>query len=67
MLVKKARKPRGIKLNGERSYDMCPCCLSFNCDPMTNSHKFQAKLDKRSDAGQCRSCGSVKCKCKSSL
>jgi hypothetical protein len=66
MKVKKARKPRGFKLNGHRSDDMCTC-FSFGCDPMAMSHKFTAKINKRLRAGLCGACGSNPCKCKSSL
>jgi hypothetical protein len=30
----KARKPRGIKKNGQRSKDLCPHCFAFHCDPV---------------------------------
>lgn len=64
--MKKQRKPRGIKLNGQPSLDMCTC-YSFHCDPMTVSSAFSAKIDRRRAAGLCPSCGGKKCKCKSSL
>lgn len=65
--VKKARKPRGIKLDGTRSMDMCPHCFAFHCDPMCMSRKFSQKIDRRRRSGLCRACGSNPCKCKSSL
>ena len=67
MKVKKARKPRGTKLNGRRSYNLCSCCLSYGCDPLTMSDKFKEKADRRSKAGVCRSCGHNPCRCKSTL
>ena len=64
---KKKRKPRGIKKDGTRSYDLCKGCYSFNCDPMSMSRKFQAKIEKRLKAGLCGACGHKPCTCKSSL
>lgn len=65
----KSRKPRGRKLNGERSMDLCPCCYSFRCDPMGMSIKFQSKIHNRIKNGQCPACGRPTnyCSCKSSL
>ncbi len=63
----KKRKPRGIKKNGRKGEDLCPWCLSFNCDPGTMSEKFQAKVRKRLDQGLCPSCGTNPCKCKSNI
>lgn len=63
--MKKKRKPRGIKLNGRKSYDLCSCCFSYNCDPLTMSRKFSAKIRKRLKAGLCPACGHNPCKCKS--
>lgn len=65
MKLKKARKPRGKKLSGYPSMDMCPHCIAFGCDPMAMSDKFQAKMDRRSRAGVCRACGHNPCRCKS--
>jgi len=65
--MKKKRKPRGIKADGSRSLDMCPCCLSFHCDPGTMSFNFYVKTRERMRAGLCPSCGNNPCKCKSSL
>lgn len=62
----KPRKPRGYKKTGERSYDLCPCCYSPNCDPMANSLKFGAMVRRRRDAGVCVACGYNPCRCKSS-
>ena len=64
---KKDRKPRGIKLNGERSMDMCTGCIAFGCDPMAMSPRFQNKINKRIELGLCPACGSNPCKCKSKL
>lgn len=66
-LVKKTRKPRGIKLDGTRSKNLCSHCLSYNCDPMTMSHAFSQKITRRDRAGLCRSCGQKSCVCKSQL
>lgn len=65
----KARKPRGYKLTGERSLDMCPCCIRFGCDPFGGSLLFRQKVDERRRMGLCPSCGKPKayCSCKSSL
>jgi len=59
--MKKARKPR---TTGE---NMCPDCFSFGCNPMSMSHKFSAKIDKRRAAGLCGACGRMPCRCKSSM
>lgn len=63
----KPRKPRGIKQNGEPSYDMCPYCKMPNCDPFGASLLYRKKLDARRKAGVCESCGHNPCRCKSSL
>jgi len=63
----KPRKPRGIKLNGERSLDMCPGCHSFYCDPMTDSIEWMKKKEKRIKANVCIACGQNPCRCKSKL
>jgi hypothetical protein len=62
----KPRKPRGIKLNGQPSLDMCTC-YSFHCDPMTVSRKFSQKISRRLAAGVHPPCGTMPCTCKSSL
>jgi hypothetical protein len=62
----KKRKPRGIKLDGSRSLDMCTC-YSFHCDPATVSRKFSDKMRMRYGKGVHRACGSNPCTCKSSL
>ena len=67
VLVKKQRKPRGIKLTGEKSLNMCPCCKAFHCDPMSMSHKFDDQQDQRRRAGVCTACGHNPCVCKSEL
>ncbi len=65
--LKKKRKSRGVKLNGHKSLDMCPCCLSFHCNPMFISLKLKAKFNKRMENGKCPACGNNPCKCKSQL
>jgi len=65
MKTKKARKPRGTKLNGRPSYNLCPHCYGYGCDPMTMSREFQAKIDRRLKAGVCAACGHKPCRCKS--
>lgn len=65
--MKKARKPRGWKLTGIRSEDMCKGCLSFDCDPFTDGFRWRKKKEKRLDAGLCPSCGHNPCACKSTL
>lgn len=65
--AKKKRKPRGMKLDGTPSMDMCPYCIAFNCDPMGMSLPFQKKIDTRKAQGLCPACGANPCKCKSSL
>lgn len=64
---KKVRKPRGYKLNGRKSRDMCSGCHSFGCDPAADSPEWAAKKYRRQAAGVCVSCGANPCKCKSSL
>lgn len=61
--MKHARKRRTSGL------DMCPYCISFNCDPMTMSFKFQEKVTNRRRQGLCPACGWPKefCQCKSSM
>lgn len=65
--MKRKRKPRGIKLNGKPSKDMCPHCFAFNCDPFLMSPKFTNKIYKRLKQGLCGACGHNPCTCKSSL
>ena len=64
--MKKKRKPRGIKLNGTMSEDMCSC-YRFGCDPSGISPKLERKFNKRIKEGKCPSCGDNPCKCKSEL
>ena len=64
---KKKRKPRGIKLNGMRSYDMCTGCYMPFCDPFAASPEYRYKIGKRLEAGLCPACGREKCRCKSSI
>lgn len=60
----KARKPRGIKKNGRRSYDLCPYCFHPHCDMM---QRRPGKVDERLEKGLCPGCGHDPCTCKSSL
>jgi hypothetical protein len=65
--MKKIRKPRGLKKNGQRALDMCSGCFAFNCDPFMMSNKFNDKIHKRIAMGVCPACGHKPCKCKSSM
>lgn len=53
MRFTKTRKPRGIKQNGERSYDLCPCCYSPYCDPSLR----HPSVEQRMRNGLCPACG----------
>jgi hypothetical protein len=61
----KPRKPRGKKMDGTPSLDMCSC-FAFYCDPSTMSRKFSQKISRRRSAGLCPCCGNKQCVCKSS-
>ncbi len=63
----KVRKPRGTKLDGYRSEDMCKHCCSLGCDPMSMSPKFKQMVRYRRDNNLCQACGANPCICKSSL
>jgi hypothetical protein len=63
----KKRKPRGVKLNGKQSYDMCPYCYMPHCDSFAVSSKYYLKIEKRLEQGLCPACGQIKCKCKSTI
>ena len=65
--MRKKRKPRGHKQNGEKSYDMCPYCYLPDCDPFGGSPLYRNKIQKRLSEGRCPACGHVKCTCKSSI
>ena len=67
MKIRKKRKPRGTKLSGEKSYDMCTGCYMPFCDPFAASPKYRAKIEKRLREGKCPACGQYDCKCKSSI
>jgi hypothetical protein len=67
MSNKKARKPRGVGLDGIPSYDLCTGCYSAYCDPMSMSLNFREKVNRRLKAGLCVGCGHKPCTCKSSL
>jgi hypothetical protein len=54
---RRRRKPRGMKLDGTKSLDMCPYCLSFHCDSASMSRKFSEKVSHRLSRGVCPSCG----------
>lgn len=64
MKFKKARKPRGIKKSGLRSYDLCSGCYHPHCDPMFHR---PGHIDERLAKGLCPACGKDPCACKSSL
>ena len=59
----KKRKPRGLKKDGHRSYDLCTCCFHPQCDPMFGR---PPKVTERLIAGVCLGCGRSPCVCKSS-
>ena len=40
----KPRKKRGIKLSGDLSYDLCPCCYAPYCDPFLRHPKVEKRL-----------------------
>ena len=69
MRTTKQRKPRSIKINGEPSLDMCSCCISFYCDPMSMSTEFRTKIRNRMRMHLCPACGQPNgfCQCKSSI
>lgn len=62
-LVKK-RKPRGLKKNGCKSYDLCLGCYHPHCDPI---FRRPPKVDERLMSGLCPGCGHEPCSCKSSI
>lgn len=64
---RRRRKPRGIKLDGTKSLDMCPHCLSFHCDSSSMSQKFSEKVSRRLSQGVCPSCGQNPCRCRSNI
>ena len=63
----KKRQPRGTKLDGRKSYDMCTGCYMPFCDPFAASPLYRAKIEKRLREGRCPACGQVECKCKSTI
>lgn len=67
MKFRKQRKPRGIKLNGRKSYDMCTGCYMPHCDPFAASPKYREKIEKRLREGKCPACGHYHCRCKSTI
>jgi hypothetical protein len=67
MKLKRKRKPRGTKLNGHSSYDMCIHCYMPHCDPFAASSKYRLKINRRLKQGLCPACGQVECKCKSTI
>lgn len=67
MAFKKKRKPRGTKLNGKQSYDMCPHYYMPHCDPFATSSKYRLKINGRLKQGLCPACGQIKCRCKSTI
>ena len=66
-MLRKKRKPRGKKLNGEKSYDMCPHCYMPFCDSFAASDKYRKKVYTRLEEGKCPACGQYNCKCKSTI
>ncbi len=60
---------RGWRLDGTRSQDMCTCCYSIGCDPMSMSLAFQRKINDRLRQHRCPACGKPRgfCTCKSCL
>ena len=65
MKIRKERKPRGYKANGDKSIDFCPYCFRPGCDCMGGSPLYRRKVDKRLEAGLCPACGHMPCTCKS--
>ncbi len=63
----KARKPRGLKLNGRKSYDMCTGCYMPFCNSMAASPLYYEKIRRRLKEGNCPACGHNPCRCKSKL
>lgn len=63
--MKKERKQRGYKANGDRSIDFCGYCFKPGCDCMAGSPAYRRKIEKRLEQGLCPSCGQMPCKCKS--
>lgn len=65
MRYQKPRKPRGLKLSGEKSYDLCPHCYAPHCDSFFRNRNVEDRLKK----GLCPACGQPTghCKCKSKL
>jgi hypothetical protein len=61
MTNKKARKPRTT------GQDLCRCCFSFGCDPMSMSPRFSRKIRDRFKYGLCPACGHALCTCRSSM
>ena len=63
MKFKHIRKPRGTKLNGEPSYNLCSCCYSPYCDPMARHPRVEQRLIN----GLCPACGKPwdLCRCNS--
>lgn len=74
-MVRGRHKKRGYKQSGVKqdgvtlSLDLCPHCLSFGCDPMAMSHKFDNKVSNRKRKALCPCCGKPQgfCSCKSSM
>ena len=63
----KARKPRGRKLSGRLSYDMCTGCYMPFCDSFAASQLYRDKISARLRNGLCPACGHSPCSCKSKL
>ena len=63
----KVRKPRGTKLDGSKSYNMCTGCNMPYCDPFAASEKYRQKISYRLKHKLCPACGHNPCRCKSKL
>lgn len=63
--MKKDRKDRGYKQNGQKSIDFCDYCFKPGCDPTGGSPAYRKKIEKRLEQGLCPSCGNMPCRCKS--
>lgn len=69
MAVRYRTKKRTLKPDGTRNPDMCPCCISFYCDPTAMSEAFRRKIEGRLRKGLCPTCGKPKafCSCRSTM
>lgn len=58
-------RPPKERKDRTKGQDLCPYCLSFGCDGVNMSPKFERKMRKRREQGLCPSCGHQPCRCKS--